>query len=171
MNASSISLSNSEKISLISNLATMLVAGISILEAIDALLEDAKGKNKIFLDTVREDIVQGNHLYFSFSKFPLIFDKVTINLIKASEEAGTLEVTLWDLKNSIQKDTEFQDKIKSAMIYPVLISLVFIGMLLLMLVVVIPKISTVFLRLKIDLPMPTKILIYISNIVVNNTLY
>src|SRR3989344_82102 len=168
MIASKIAFSNSEKISFISNLATMLVAGISILEAIDALLEDAKVKHKFFLEIVREDIIQGNHLYYSFSKFPLIFDKVTINLIKAAEEAGTLETTLWDLKNSIQKDVEFQDKIKSAMIYPVLISMVFMGMLLLMLVVVIPKISTVFLRLKITLPLPTKILIFASDIVVHN---
>src|SRR3989338_7698874 len=116
MNIAPISLSSSEKISFLSNLSTMLAAGISILEAVDALLEDAKGKNKKFLEIVREDIIQGNHLYYSFSKFPLIFDKVTINLIKAAEEAGTLETTLWDLKNSIQKDVEFQDKIKSAMI-------------------------------------------------------
>src|SRR3990167_624549 len=159
MKSSSISLSNGEKISFIQNLSTMLTAGISILEAIDALLEDARGKHKKFLEIVREDIIQGNHLYQSFTRFPLVFDKVTVNLLKASEEAGTLETTLHDLKKNIQKEMEFSDKVKSAMIYPFLIGLVFAGVLLLMLVVVVPKISSVFLRLRMDFPLPTKILI------------
>lgn len=166
----SISLSNSEKISFLSNLSTMLAAGISILEAIDALLEDSKGKNKKFLEVIREDIVQGNHLYFSFTKFPHIFDDITVNLVKAAEEAGTLEITLKDLRISIQKEMEFADRVKQAMIYPVLIGIVFLGVLLLILIVVIPKISAVFLRLNIELPLPTKILIYSSNFLLKNTL-
>src|SRR3989338_10143855 len=104
MKSSSISLTNGEKISLIQNLYTMLTAGISILEAIDALLEDARGKHKKFLEIVREDIIQGNHLYQSFTRFPLVFDKVTVNLLKASEEAGTLETTLQDLKKNIRSE-------------------------------------------------------------------
>ena len=156
-------LSNNEKISFLANLSTMLAAGISILEALDALLEDAKGKNKKFLEIIREDIVQGNHLYYSFDKFPHIFDAITVNLVKASEEAGTLEVTLKDLQRSLQKEMEFSDRIKQAMIYPILIGFVFLGVLLLMLIVVIPKISAVFLRLNVELPLPTKILIFSSN--------
>jgi len=167
---SNISFSGNEKISFLSNLSTMLVAGISILEAVDALLEDAKGKNKKFLEVIREDIVQGNHLNYSFAKFPKIFDDVTINLVKAAEEAGTLEITLKDLKANIQKEMEFADKVKQALIYPILIGIVFAGVLLLMLVVVIPKISAVFLRLNVELPLPTKVLIFSSDFLLNNTL-
>ncbi|KKS98185.1 MAG: Tfp pilus biogenesis protein PilC, type IV pilus assembly protein PilC [Candidatus Gottesmanbacteria bacterium GW2011_GWA2_43_14] len=170
MKTSGISLNSGEKISLIQNLSTMLSAGISLLEAIDALLEDARGKHKKFLEIVKEDVSQGNHLYNSFSRFPLVFDAVTVNLLKASEEAGTLETTLQDLKSNIQKEMEFSDKVKSAMIYPVLIGMVFLGVLLLMLVVVVPKISSVFLRLRMELPMPTKILIALSDLLVKNTL-
>src|SRR3989338_2104069 len=170
MNIAPISLSSSEKISFLSNLSTMLAAGISILEAVDALLEDAKGKNKKFLEILREDIVQGTHLYYSFSKFPLVFDKITVNLIKASEEAGTLEITLKDIKINILKEMEFTDKVKQALIYPVLIGFVFLGVLLLMLLVVIPKISSVFSRLNVDLPLPTKILIYSSELLTRNSL-
>ncbi|OGG03585.1 hypothetical protein A2W14_03340 [Candidatus Gottesmanbacteria bacterium RBG_16_37_8] len=168
---SKIILSGNEKISFLSNLSTMLTAGISILEAIDALLEDAKGKNKKFLEIIREDIVQGNHLYYSFDKFPHIFDAITVNLIRAAEEAGTLEITLKDMRISIQKEMEFSDKVKQAMIYPILIGFVFLGVLLLMLVVVVPKISDVFLRLKVDLPLPTQVLIFSSNFFLKNTLY
>ena len=115
--------------------------------------------------------MQGKSLYDSFGQFPRVFDKVTLNLIKAAEEAGTLETTLRDLREHIQKETEFLDKIKFAMIYPMLILCLFAGVLLVILVVVIPKISTVFSRLKVTLPLPTRILIFASDILLKQTWY
>ncbi|MCJ7740185.1 type II secretion system F family protein [Candidatus Microgenomates bacterium] len=170
MRTENISLSTGEKIGLISNLATMLTAGISILETVDSLLEDAKGNQKKILETLRADLVQGEQLHTSFSKFPNTFDKVTVNIIKASEEAGTLDVTLKDLRDNIRKETEFTDKVKGALIYPVVIMFVFIGVLLMILVFVIPKISSVFLRLKMKLPLPTRILIFTSNLLLTQTI-
>lgn len=163
-------LNNNEKIGLISNLATMLTAGVPILESVNSLLEDSKGGAKTLLETMRDDLSQGERLHVTFSKFPNAFSKVTVNLIKAAEEAGNLNIILHDLKSSIRKEMEFTDKIRSALIYPMLIMVVFVGVLLMMLVVVVPKISTVFLRLKVDLPLPTKMLIFLSNLVLHNTI-
>lgn len=162
-------LNNNEQIGLISNLATMLTAGVPILESVNSLLEDSKGGAKILLETMRDDLSQGERLHVTFSKFPNTFSKVTVNLIKAAEEAGNLNTILHDLKTSIRKEMEFTDKVRSALIYPLLIMVVFVGVLLMMLVVVVPKISTVFLRLKVDLPLPTKVLIFLSNLVLHNT--
>lgn len=170
MKTERITIPGKEKISLIANLSTLLGAGISILEAIDSLLEDAKDNQKILLSTLKQDVSQGNRIHTSLAKFPRIFDKVTVNLIKASEEAGTLETTLKDIKKNIKKEMEFNDKVKSALLYPVLILVVFFGVLLLMLIVVIPRISTVFSRLKVDLPLPTKVLIFVSNLLLDYTL-
>lgn len=170
MNTTHISISNSEKLGLISNFAAMLSAGISILEIVDSLIEDSKGNQKKLLDVLREDLMQGNHISTSFEKFPKVFDKITINLIKAAEEAGTLDVTFKDLKENIRKETEFRDKIKSALTYPLFIIVVFIGVLLMILFVVVPKISTVFSRLNVTLPLPTKILIFLSNLLVTQTI-
>lgn len=169
MNEQNITLKNSEKIALIGSFATMLSAGIPILDVVNSLLEDSKGGQLKILEALREDLMQGKHLYITFSKFPRVFDKVTVSVIKASEEAGTLDITLHDLKITIQKEIEFSDKVRSAMIYPFFIGIVFFGVLLMILVVVVPKISTVFLRLRVDLPLPTKILIFLSNLLVNNT--
>ncbi len=164
-----LTLKGGDKLALLGNLSTMITAGIPILESIDSLLEDSKGNTKRVLETMREDLMQGQHLYSSFAKFPEIFDKVTVNVLRASEEAGTMDVTLKDLKVQIQKDMEFNDKVKSAMIYPVVILAVFAGVLLLILTVVIPKISTVFSRLNVKLPLPTKILISASNLLLDYT--
>lgn len=169
MKTENLTISTNEKISLISNLSTMLSAGIPILETIDSLLEDAKGNLKKVLEEVRADLIQGKHLHSSFIKFPLIFDKVTVSIIKAAEEGGNLEITLKDLKVNLKKEVEFNDKVTSALIYPVIIMIVFCGVLLLMLTFVIPKISTVFERLRVDLPLPTKVLIFVSKIMLNFT--
>lgn len=165
-----ISLSTNEKLDFIGNLYTLLSAGIPILESVDSLLEDAKGNQKKVLEVLRNDLMEGKHIYLSLSKFPKAFDKVTVNLLKASEEAGTLDVTLKDLKENIRKDSEFSDKIKSALTYPILIVIVFAGVLLMILTFVVPKISTVFMRLKVDLPMPTKVMIFTSNLLMQYTL-
>jgi type II secretory pathway component PulF len=164
-------ISTSEKLGLISNLATMLSAGIAILEVVDSLLEDAKGNQRKLLESLKSDLSQGSHVSDALAKFPNIFDKISVNLIKASEEAGTLDVTLTDLKSSIKKDAEFMDKIKGALTYPVLILFVFVGVLTMILIVVIPKISSVFLRLNVTLPLPTKILIAMSQILTQYTVF
>ncbi len=163
-------LSGNDKITLISNMYTMLSSGIPILETVNSLLEDAKGNQRKVLLTLRDDLGQGQHIYFTFSKFPKIFDKVTVNIIKASEEAGTLDVTLKDLKDIIKKDMEFNDKVRSAFIYPIFIMVVFFVVMLVILIVVVPKISTVFSRLNVPLPLPTQIMIYLSNMLLTNTL-
>ncbi len=170
MKEENITLSDDEKLTLISNFSTMLSAGISILEIANSLLEDAKGNQKKVLLRLRDNIIQGRRLYTTFALFPNTFDQVTINLIKAAEEAGTLEVSLKDLKKITLKEITFKDKIKSALIYPCLIIVVFAAVLLLMLIFIIPKISQVFSRLRIELPLPTKILIYFSNLLLTYTI-
>lgn len=170
MKTENVSLSSNDKIALISNLSTMLEAGIPLLESIDSLLEDSKGGLKKVLETLREDVTQGKRIHYSFSKFPNVFNKVTVNIIKASEESGTLDETLRDLQEIIAKENEFSDKIKSALVYPSVILLVFLAVLIVILTFVIPKISIVFSRLRVELPLPTKILIFISDLLLKQTI-
>ncbi len=170
MKTENLTLSNNDKLGMLSDLGTMLSAGIPLLESVDALLEDAKGNQKKFLEVLRDDLTQGKHVYFTFSKFQNVFTRVVTSIVKASEEAGTLDVTLKDLKENLKKDMEFSDKIKSALVYPLFIVFVFLAVLLMILIVVVPKISSVFLRLKVDLPLPTKVLIFISNLLLSQTI-
>ncbi len=165
-----VTIGNSEKLEFVGSLSTMLTAGIPILEVVNSLREDMKGGQKIILDTMYEDLMQGKHLHQTLTRFPQVFDKVTVNVIKASEEAGTLDITLKDLKHTIQKDIEFNDKVRSAMMYPMFIIVVFAGVLLMILTFVIPKISTVFLRMHVVLPLPTRIMIYVSDLLIKQTI-
>lgn len=170
INRKNVTISEKDKLNLISNISTMLTAGIPIMETVDALSEDSKGGVKILFQSLSEDLAQGKQVNATFSTFPKIFNRVTVNVIKAAEEAGTLDVTLKDLKQEIKKEIEFSDTVRSALLYPFVIALVFFGVMLMILVVVIPKISLVFSRLQVTLPLPTKILIFVSNTVLTYTI-
>ena len=171
MRTTGVTFSTDEKLNLLSNLATMLSSSIPILEAVNTLLDDSKGNLKFFLTTLREDLTAGNRVNTTFAKFPKSFDRVIVNLIRGAEESGTLETTLKDIKNNIQKEAEFSDKIKSAMMYPLIIFSVLVGVMIMILIVVIPKISVVFTRLRVTLPLPTKIMIFLSDFLVTKYLY
>ncbi|MCR4324320.1 MAG: type II secretion system F family protein [Candidatus Curtissbacteria bacterium] len=166
----SVTLSKKDKLMLISNLGTMLTAGIPILEAVESLASDSKGNQKKIIETLHADLNQGRTISSSFAKFPKAFDPVTVNLVKAAEESGTLDSSLKDLTVGIKKDMEFTEKVKGAITYPVFVIIVFVGVLLLILTFVIPRISSVFSRLNVDLPLPTRILINFSDLLLGKTI-
>jgi type II secretory pathway component PulF len=166
-----VKLKGTEKLELIGSFATMLGSGISILEMVKSLSEDVGGGQRMILDEMHADLTQGKRIYVTFAKFPRVFDQVSVNVIRASEEAGTLDVALRDLRTTLQKDMEFSDKVRSAMMYPAFIIMVFIGILFMILTFVIPKISTVFLQLNVPLPMPTRVMMFLSDLVVKQTVW
>ena len=165
------SLSGTEKLSLIDSIGTMLTAGIPILDTVESMLTEAKGNQRTILETLKEDLNQGINISESFERFPRAFNPIIVSLIKAAEEAGTLETTLKDLTISIKKEIEFTDKIKAALLYPVLVFILFNAVFLFILTFAIPRIASVFSRLKITLPLPTRILIAVSNVLTSYTIF
>ncbi len=170
MKAEKLSISANERLSFFSNMSTMVNAGLTTAEAISSLLQDATGTMKMILTGIAADINQGKQLHNALGRYPKVFDTVTVAIIKASEESGTIDVVLKDIKSTVKKDIEFTDKIKSAITYPIIIIVVFFGVLVLLLTFVIPKIATVFLRLRVELPLPTKILIFLSDLILHYTI-
>lgn len=167
----SLNLSDQERLNLISNLGTMLSSGIPILDAVDSGLKEVKGNVKKILEKLKEDLKEGKTIAESFKSSPDAFDPITVSLIKSAEESGTLDTTLKDLVVSYKKEMEFSDKVRSALAYPSLVVVVFLGVLLLVLGFVIPRIATVFTRLNLPLPLPTEILIFFSNILLQYTIF
>ena len=165
-----VSLSTQEKLSLITGLSTLIASGIPILEAVESLIEESKDNSKKILLQLKEDLNQGKTISESFARFPKSFDPTTVNLIKAAEEAGTLETSLKDLTQSIKKDAEFMGQVRSALAYPILVVIVLLLVLGLNLFFVIPRVADVFARLKIPTPLPTKILLFVSKIITTYTI-
>jgi type IV pilus assembly protein PilC len=158
-------LTANEKLTIVSELATMLSSGIPISESIASLQEGSKGNVKKLLDTLAEDVSEGKTISYSFEKIHGVFDPVTISLLRAGEKSGNLETTLKDIKNNIAKDIEFNNKVSGALAYPATIFVVFGAVIILILTFVIPRIAGVFSKLRVVLPLPTRILISVSNFV------
>ncbi len=165
-----IRISGKEKMQLFGNLGTMLKAGIPILEAVKALLEESGGSTEKVLEVIKNDLQSGRVLHESLERFPESFNKVTVSLIKASEESGTLETTLKDVRDNLQREMEFGDKVKSAMMYPAFVLVVFVGVMAAMLIFVMPRISQVFTRLKMDLPLATRLMMAASDLIMNHAI-
>jgi len=147
---------------LLSNLHTMMSAGIPIIDTIDTLLADAKGNEKLVLITLRDGLGEGKSISDVLASSRLAFDDVTISLIRSSEVSGTLEQTLDIVVTNIKSDIAFIQKARNALIYPLFILSIFIFVVIFMLVYVIPNVATVFKTMNSKLPIQTVLLINVS---------
>jgi type IV pilus assembly protein PilC len=149
-------------------LATMIEAGMVLSEAIDILADQqANPTFKGVLSEVSRDIKSGLDLATAFRKHPETFPPLYANLIKSGEETGKLDIVLNQMADTLERDREFRAKVRGAMIYPVLI-LVMMGVVItIMMVFVIPRLTSLYTQSSIDLPLPTKILITVSSFMQN----
>jgi type IV pilus assembly protein PilC len=156
-------LTNKEKYNLFLNLSLLLSSSISILDALDILKIGKKKHLNKYLDSFSADINQGLPLNNALAKFPSTFDRIVINLVKVGETSGRLVDTLTQISKFIKKDIEFSAKIKSALVYPLVVIALFLTVIIVILVFVMPRISEVFSKLDVVLPYPTQLLISFSN--------
>ncbi|MBW6431627.1 type II secretion system F family protein [Patescibacteria group bacterium] len=156
--------SSTEKVMFSKELATMVSAGIPILQAIH-ILQDQSNSTKLKSATVQiaQDIEGGLSLSSAMEKHPSIFSPLYINMVKAGEIGGMLDDTLEKMADEIEKEHELVASVRGAMTYPTVIMVVMVGVVFYLLTNVIPKISTVFTDLGGDLPAPTKMLLALSN--------
>ncbi len=139
-------------------LALMLKVGTDLFKAIDILTEDfEKPAVKSFLVEVREALSKGQPFYLTFAKYPRYFSPVFINMVKAGESSGNLERVFDDLSTSLEKQQEIRDKIKAALIYPVILVFMATAILIVLVVVILPKIASTFSSSGIKPPVFTRI--------------
>lgn len=158
----------SEVVILTRQLATMVSSGLVLSEAVDILEEQQTNKTlKKALDDISQDIKGGLTLAQALSKYPDIFPHLYVNLVKAGEASGKLDSVLLQMADGLEKQREFQAKIKGAMIYPAVVLTMMVVVIIIMMLFVIPKLVTLYQQSTIELPLPTKILIATSNLFVN----
>jgi type IV pilus assembly protein PilC len=144
-------------------LATMINAGVPIVQALD-ILRDQTGNItfKKTLREVREDVKAGQTLSEALSKHPKIFDELTVSLTRAGETSGALDVIMNRLADYLEKIMALKRKIKGAMVYPIAVISFAIIVVMVMLVYVIPVFANMFKDAGLKLPLPTLIVINIS---------
>ncbi|MBU4143070.1 type II secretion system F family protein [Patescibacteria group bacterium] len=154
----------SEKMLFARHLAIMIGAGLAMTRALEILSLQTKNKNfaKI-LFTIKEDINRGQPLADAINKYPKIFSELFVNMVRVGETSGSLEETLKMLAYQMEKEYELKSKVRSAMIYPIIIIIAMFGIGLLMMIVVVPKLTLIFKEMNTDLPLTTQMLIGLSN--------
>ncbi|WP_435005329.1 type II secretion system F family protein [Tundrisphaera lichenicola] len=149
-------------------LSTLQDAGLPILRSLKILHGQCKpGVLKNSLEDVVEDIESGATLSDAFAKHPKAFDKLYCNMIKAGEAGGALESILQRLADFKEKSQSLKRRIKSAMVYPIVVITVACAIVGFILYFIIPKFEAIFKDFGVDLPAMTKFLIKASHFVVD----
>ena len=144
--------------------ATMVKAGLPILNVLTMLRDQLEHPElKIIVEDIRKNLEGGLTLSKCFEKYPKIFDNVYINLIKAGEASGKLDVFLMKLVDSLEKREKVKKKIKSALTYPVVMFVVAITVMVFMLVKVVPIFAEMYEGMGVALPTPTAVIMNASN--------
>jgi len=145
--------------------STMLRAGLDVLNILDLLDQQttAKGMKKI-IQTIKKDLESGNSLSKCFEKHPKIFDTVVVNLIKAGEASGKLDVFLNKIVTNLEKKEKIKSQIKSAFFYPGVLLTVAVSVTVFMLMNVVPTFVKMYegMGMGDDLPTPTAVIMSMS---------
>jgi type IV pilus assembly protein PilC len=146
--------------------STMIDSGLPIAQALNILAEQSESKPlRSVVSVIASDIASGQTLAESFRKYPRIFNDLFTNLIEAGESGGVLDVVLQRLSGYIEKAASLKRKVKSAMVYPITIISVALIVVMFMMIFIIPTFAKMFKDMGADLPLPTAIVIAISNFV------
>lgn len=145
-------------------LSTMVESGLVLSEALDILVDQQSNKKfREILESVSRDVKSGLDLASSFRKHPEIFSSLYSNLVKAGESAGKLDIVLSQMATNLEKDREFRSRVRGAMIYPVIVISMMGVVMTIMMVFVIPRLTSLYTQSNIELPLPTRILIATSD--------
>lgn len=157
-------------------LATLLRAGMPLVPALSALVEQLQGRpeHKVMrlgkqdnplaeiMKEVCDSVSAGNALSAALGKHPEVFSNLFVNMVAAGETSGTLEEVFLRLAEMLEKRIHLMSKVKSAIAYPIMMSVVAVAVVVFLLSFVVPSITQIFLEMNRTLPLPTRLLISIS---------
>lgn len=149
-------------------MATLVGAGFPLVSAIDTLVPQTKNPAfKKIIAQIKDSVVAGSSFAAALEPYPGIFSSLFVNMVKAGETSGTLEIVLERLADITEKAQALKSRIQAAMVYPILMALVAVGVVFLLLTFVVPNITAIFDDMDKVLPGPTVFLIGASDFLQN----
>ncbi len=153
-------------------LSTMINAGLPLVQGLEILEKQQENPTfKKTLNEIRSDVEAGSTLADSMRKKPKVFDNLFTNMIEAGETGGILDTILTRLAAFMEKSMALKKKIKGAMTYPTICLAISLLILVVILVFVVPVFKSMFEGFGHSLPLPTQIVVNLSNFFKNNFLY
>jgi type IV pilus assembly protein PilC len=145
--------------------ATMINSGLSLLRALNILAEQTESKELTrVIGEVRTDVETGNSLSSAMARHPVVFPPLMTNMCRAGEVGGFLDSVLLQIAANYEAEVKLRGKVKSAMTYPVVVFVIAIVAVIGMLLFIVPVFAGLFTSLGGTLPLPTRILVTLSNI-------
>lgn len=145
-------------------LSSMLSSGLTLIRSLVILKAQTKNETMTeIIESVISDIEEGRTFSAAISRYPDFFSAVYVSIIKAAESSGLMDKALERLADNLEKQEKLKATIKGALLYPAIIVLMMIGVVAIMMIVVIPQLNNLYKSLNVDLPLPTKIVIGMSN--------
>ncbi len=158
-----------EKMIFSRNLSVMLLAGLPISRALNALGRQTKNKEfKRVLTAIAADIQKGESLSSAMERHPHVFSNLFIAMVKAGEKGGKLPDSLNLIGQQLGQDLALTRKVRGALMYPLIIVIAMVGIGILMLIFVVPTLISVFTELNIELPLSTRAIIFTSKLFIQN---
>src|ERR671919_225257 len=143
--------------------ATMINSGLSLLRALNILAQQTENETlKDAIKALRDDVERGSSLSAAMSKHPKVFNKLFVSMVRAGETGGQLDTVLVRVADTFEADYKLRQKVKSAMTYPVVVAGIAVILLSVMLMFIVPTFAKMFIDLGGELPLPTKILMSVS---------
>lgn len=153
-------------------LATMLKSGVPLVTAMQIISGGVKNpKMRTMVDRIRAEVESGSSLYEAFSEYPVQFDELYVNLVKAGESAGVLDTILDNIATHKERIESIKGKIKKALYYPAAVIAVAIIVSSILLIYVIPQFESIFQSFGADLPAFTKLIVNMSHFMQEKGIY
>lgn len=147
--------------------ATMINSGLPLVQCLSILSQQTENlKLKSIVNSVRTDVEGGNTLADSLQKFPKLFSTLFVSMVRAGEAGGILDTIMLRLSEYLEKNDAIVRKIKGAMIYPAVVFTAAIGCVAVLLIFVIPIFAGMFEEMNMQLPLPTQIVVQMSNFLI-----
>lgn len=156
--------SNADLAAATRQLATLVSAGLS-LDAALATIAEQFGASQLasVLSDVREAVIQGNPLHQALARHRTVFPDLFVNMVEVGESSGTLDKSLHRLADFLENQSRTRSRIRAALAYPILMTLVGSGVMAFLFIFVVPKITRMLVEMEMTLPWPTVLLISLAN--------
>ncbi|MBU1139770.1 MAG: type II secretion system inner membrane protein GspF [Proteobacteria bacterium] len=149
-------------------LATLLGAGIPLINALASIIEQSSNPAlKRVLAQVRDSVNEGSTLTNALARHPKLFSNIYINMVRSGEASGSLDIVLERLADFGEKQKALQGRLKAALIYPIFMAVIGTGILFFLISYIVPNITRVFTDMERVLPLPTRMLIFLSDALLN----
>src|SRR3989338_5053318 len=151
-----------DQIMFASSLSAMLDAGLSLARSLNIIERQSSNKRfKLIINDISGRVSRGSTLSAALQAYAAVFPSVFIAMVAAGEESGKLSESLEIVRQQLQKNYELRRKVKGAMIYPAVIVSVIIVIGILMMIFLVPQLTSLFKELKVELPLSTRVMVFL----------